>query len=303
MSVQVWIDGRFYDQEDAKISVWDHGFLYGDGVFEGIRAYNGRLFRLEQHLDRLYDSARSIMLEIPLSKKEMQDVIIETCRRNELMNAYIRLVISRGKGDLGIDPRKCSRPTVVVIADKIKLYPEEAYEKGLKMIVASVRKNIPEALNSKIKSLNYLNNVLAKIEAIQAGAWEAVMLSALGYVAECTTENIFICKRGVLHTPPCHVGALEGITRNAVMELAVRMRIETRETLLGSHDLFTADECFVTGTGAEILPVVEIEGRKIGDGSVGKVTMDLLKAFRELTRNEGIPIYRGLDKAVKKLTK
>lgn len=296
MSLQVYIDGKYYNAEDAKISVWDHGFLYGDGVFEGIRTYEGRIFRLDQHMDRFYDSAKSVKLDVHLTKEKMKEAVIETCRLNELMNAYIRLVVSRGKGDLGLDPRKCSKPTLVIIADKIKLYPEEMYKRGLKLIIASTRKNIPEALNSKIKSLNYLNNILAKIEATQAGADEAVMINVDGFVAECTSENIFIVKNGVIYTPPGYVGILEGITRGAVIDLARSMGIKVEIDMLNSHDLFVADECFLTGTGAEMIAAVEINGRVIGNGKPGQLTTKLLAAFRELTKVDGTPIYQGLAK-------
>lgn len=291
MSVQVFIDGKYYGPDDARISVWDHGFLYGDGVFEGIRVYGGRIFRLEDHLRRFYESASTILLEVPYPFDELKEILVDACRRNELVDGYIRLVVSRGKGDLGLDPRKCKKATVVVIADKIKLYPPEAYETGMRIIISSTRKNSPEAISPRVKSLNYLNNILAKIEANQVDAAEAVMLNGAGYVTECTSENIFIVKNGVLKTPAAHVGILEGITRQVVLEIARDLGIPTEEALLNSHDLFVADECFVTGTGAEMLPVVNVSGRTVGTGKPGDMTRRLLAAFREHTRVEGTPVY------------
>lgn len=292
MSLQVYIDGKYYPKEEAKISVWDHGVLYGDGVFEGIRAYHGRVFRLEEHLERLYTSAASIMIHIPMSREEMTEAILDVLRKNELRDAYIRLLVTRGVGDLGLDPRKCARPTIVIIADKIKLYPPEAYEKGLSLIVASTRKNAIDSLSPRIKSMNYLNNILAKMEAINAGAAEAVMLDHNGFLTECTSENIFLIKKEVVFTPTATVGILEGITRSVVMELAGELGYEVQMAFLTMHDLYTADECFVTGTGAEILPVVKVSGRTIGAGRPGPVTRKLLAAFREVVQREGTPIYR-----------
>lgn len=291
MGLIVYLNGEFVPEEEAKVSVFDHGLLYGDGVFEGIRAYNGRVFRLREHLDRLYDSARSINLDIGLSKEEMLEVVLETVRRNRLRDAYIRLVVARGSGDLGLDPRKCKRPTIFCIAAHIELYPKELYEKGLELVTVATRRNLPEAINPRIKSLNYLNNILAKIEATLAGASEGLMLNQEGYVAEATGDNIFLVKNGVLITPPPYVGILEGITRNAVMELAARQGIEVREAVFTRHDVYTADECFLTGTAAEIIPVVKLDGRPIGQGRPGPVTKGLMRAFHELTRVEGEPIY------------
>lgn len=290
MPQQVYINGAFVSAEDAKVSVWDHGFLYGDGVFEGIRAYAGRVFRLNQHLERLYDSAKSIRLSIPMPQQEMHRVILETCGRNEISDGYIRVVVSRGKGDLGLDPRKCSNPSIVVIADKIKLYPEEKYNNGLQVIISSVRRMPPESLDSKIKSLNYLNNILAKIEANTTDADEAIMLNGNGFVTECTAENIFVYKDGVLRTPGRYVGILEGVTRGVVIELAHRNNIVVEETMINPHDLFVADEVFLTGTGAELIPVVSISGRAVGDGKPGPVYKNLLKQFRDITQREGDPI-------------
>lgn len=293
MSLLVYMNGQFVNEENAKVSIWDHGYLYGDGIFEGIRAYNGRIFKLYEHLVRLYKSAKSIKLAIPITIDEMEKAVVETCRRNDLKDSYIRLIVSRGAGDLGIDPRKCKfGAQVCIIADKIALYPEETYESGLKIITASTRKNYISAISSQIKSLNYLNNILAKIEAIEAGVSEALMINAEGYVTECTTENIFIMKDGKLITPPVYVGILEGITRNTVMEIAEKNQIPVREELFITHDIYVSDECFVTGTGAEIIPVVGIDGRSIGDGKPGKVTKRLLNEYRELTNRTGAPIYQ-----------
>jgi branched-chain amino acid aminotransferase len=291
MALQVWIDGQYYDKDNARISVWDHGLLYGDGIFEGIRAYRGRVFRLEEHLERLYRSARSVLIEIPMPLPEMAERVLDCVRRNHLVDAYIRLLVTRGVGDLGLDPRKCRRASVVIIADRISLYPPETYEAGLKLVVAGTRKNAIDALNPRIKSMNYLNNILAKIEAIQAGVAESVMLDRNGFVTECTSENIFTVRDGVLFTPTPVVGILEGITRGVVMEMARSRGTRVEEAFMTTHDLFMADECFVTGTGAEILPVVEISGRTIGDGRPGPVTRELLDAYRDMTRTEGTPVY------------
>lgn len=290
-AVLVYIDGEFVPKEEAKISVWDHGFLYGDGVFEGIRVYNGRVFRLDHHLRRLYNSAKSIALQIPLTYQEMRKTLLEAVRKNNMRDCYIRLVISRGTGDLGLDPRKCKKPTLVIIVDKIQLYPEKLYKEGLKIVIAATRRNLPEALNPKIKSLNYLNNILAKVEAIQAECEEAIMINNQGYVVECTADNIFLVQDGTLLTPPPHVGILEGITRGVIIELAEKMKIPCREELFGSHDVFIADECFLTGTGAEVVPVVSVNGRAIGDGKPGPVTLRLLQAFKEYTQREGVPVF------------
>ncbi|MEW6447949.1 MAG: branched-chain-amino-acid transaminase [Bacillota bacterium] len=287
MGLTIYLDGEYVPEEKAVISVFDHGLLYGDGVFEGIRAYHGRVFKLKEHLDRLYESAKSILLEIPLGKEEMQDVVLETCRRNNIRDGYIRLVVTRGKGDLGLDPKKCPNPSVFCIAASIQLYPPEFYEKGLEVITVPTRRNVPEAVNPRIKSLNYLNNILAKIEAGLIGVQEAIMLTSDGYVCEATGDNIFIVKNGKLVTPPPHLGILEGITRNTVMEIARGKGIPVFERNFTRHDVFIADECFLTGTAAEIIPVVKVDGRVIGDGRPGEVTWDLIRAFRELTKTEG----------------
>lgn len=291
MSLIIYFDGKYVPQEEAKVSVFDHGLLYGDGVFEGIRAYHGRIFKLSEHLDRLYESARTIQLDIGISKEEMEQAVLETCRRNNIRDGYIRLVVSRGPGDLGLDPRKCPKPLVFCIAAKIQLYPEELYEKGLEIVTVATRRNVPEALNPRIKSLNYLNNILAKIEANLAGVPEALMLNNDGYVAEATGDNVFLVKNGVLVTPPPFVGILEGITRNTVMELAREQGMPVEERLFTRHDVYIADECFLTGTAAEIIPVVKADGRTIGDGKPGQVTKDLIHRFRELTKIDGPAIY------------
>jgi len=284
MSLKIYINGRLLAKEDAKISVYDHGLLYGDGVFEGLRSYGGRVFRLEQHIRRLYDSAKAIWLEIPLSPAAMADAVKQTLAANALSDAYIRLVVTRGAGSLGLDPNRTSDPQVIVIADRIQLYPPELYEKGLEIITASTLRNHPAALNARIKSLNYLNNILAKIEGLQAGCIEALMLNHKGEVAECTGDNIFVVHAGVLSTPPTDAGILEGITRQAVIELAASAGIEVRERSLTRHDVYIADECFLTGTAAEVIPVVKVDQRTIGSGQPGPLTRTLTERFHELTR-------------------
>jgi branched-chain amino acid aminotransferase len=286
----VWLNGELVAKSQAKISVYDHGLLYGDGVFEGIRAYNGRVFMLDEHIDRLYDSAKAIWLTIPLTKEQLRQAILQTLRANGLRDAYIRVIVTRGVGDLGLDPRKCHQPNVIIITDHIELFPDELYERGIEMVTVSVRRNVPQALNPNIKSLNYLNNVLAKIEAINAGKPEGLMLTVDGYVAEGTGENIFIAKRGELFTPPAYMGILKGITRQVVMKLAQEMDIPVHEVVLTLHDVYTADECFLTGTGAEIVPVVKLDGRVIGDGTPGKITRALIQKFRAYTQQAGVPI-------------
>jgi len=292
MAQKIYLNGKFVPRKQAKISVFDHGLLYGDGVFEGIRAYDGRVFRLSQHLDRLYDSARAIALKIPLTKKEMEGALIKTLRANSLKSGYVRLVVTRGEGDLGLDPRNCGKPSVFIIADKIELYPEQLYKKGLELATVATKRNIPEAIDPRIKSLNYLNNILAKIEAGLQNMPEAVMLNKDGYVAECTGDNIFIVKDNVLITPPFHVGVLAGITRQTVMELArEKLELLVKEEVFTRFHLYNADECFLTGTAAEVIPVVKIDGRQIADGKPGKITNRLIKKFRDLTKNEGVEIY------------
>lgn len=298
MSAVVCLNGEFVPKAQATVSVYDHGYLYGDGVFEGIRAYNGRVFRLGEHVARLYRSARAIFLEIPCSPAEMSALILETCRRNEIRSGYIRVIVSRGPGDLGIDPRNChGRPTVVVIADKLTMYPAAMYEHGMAVITCSTRRNSPAALDPGIKSLNYLNNILAKIEvnrAARAGGevpvGEGLMLSGDGYVAEATGDNVFLVERGSLVTPPPHVGILEGITRNAVMKLAESLHIRCEERVFTMTAVYGADEVFLTGTGAEVVPVVRVDDRPVGDGRPGPVTRRLIQAFHELVAGEGAPI-------------
>ncbi|OHB43694.1 MAG: branched-chain-amino-acid transaminase [Planctomycetes bacterium GWF2_39_10] len=285
MGLKIYINGQILPQEDAKISVFDHGLLYGDGVFEGIRAYNGKIFTLEEHLDRLYDSATAISLKIPMTKAELADAIKNTMEANNMKDSYIRLVVTRGVGKLGLDPNKCATPQIIIITDTIELYPKALYEKGLDIVTVTTIRNHFSALDPKIKSLNYLNNILAKIESIQAGAGEALMLNKDGYVAECAGDNIFIYKNKTLLTPPTSAGILVGITRNVVMKLAAEMEIKVKEELITRYDLYIAEECFLTGTAAEIIPVVKIDGRTIGTGKPGKITSDLLKRYRDLTRN------------------
>jgi len=286
MSLKIYISGKLYDKADAKISVYDHGLLYGDGVFEGIRAYSGRIFRLKQHVDRLYESAQSIHLQIPMTREAMAQAISETVAANRLSDAYVRAVVTRGAGSLGLDPRKTTDPQIIIIADAISLYPPELYEHGLKIITAGTQRNHPSALNPRIKSLNYLNNILAKIEGTNAGCLEALMLNHKGEVAECTGDNIFIVRHGELHTPGIDAGILEGITRDAVIELAREAGITVVERSMDRHDIYTADECFLTGTAAEVIPVVECDGRAIGEGKPGPVTLDLLRRFHTLVRAE-----------------
>lgn len=284
MAPKVYIGGKLYDKADAKISVFDHGLLYGDGVFEGVRAYSGRVFRLKAHVDRLFESALSIHLKIPLTPDQMAHAVEDTLRQNGLVDAYIRVVVTRGAGGLGLDPRKTTDPQVIIITDKISLYPDELYEHGLKIVTAATTRNHPNAVNPRIKSLNYLNNILAKIEGAQAGCLEALMLNHKGDVAECTGDNLFIVKGGRVHTPSVDSGILEGITRAAVIELAAQAGLEVVERTMDRHDVYTADECFLTGTAAELIPVVECDGRIIGAGKPGPVTRDLRRRFLTLVR-------------------
>lgn len=294
----IYIDGKLYEKEEAKISVFDHGLLYGDGVFEGIRVYNGRVFKLNEHLNRLFGSAKYIMLNIPLTKDELTKAVIETVQANELREAYIRLIVTRGAGDLGLDPRKCPKPSIIIIVDKIELYPKEYYENGLELITVPTRKNIQDALSPCVKTLNYLNNIMAKIEANNAGVLEAIMLNAQGYVAEGSGDNIFVVKNNneaslTLLTPPLWVGALEGITRDTVMNIGKKLGVEVREAVMTRFDLYTADECFLTGTGAEVIPVNKIDNRRIGTGKAGKLTLKITARFHELTQREGTEVYNS----------
>lgn len=284
MSLKIFIAGKFYDKEDAKISVYDHGLLYGDGVFEGLRAYGGKVFRLNEHLVRLYESAKAIWLAIPMPIEKMAAAVNETLKVNNLSDAYIRLVVTRGAGSLGLDPNRTSDPQIIVIADKITMYPAEYYEKGLSIVTASTIRNHPAALSPRIKSLNYLNNILAKIEGLQAGCIEALMLNSKGEVAECTGDNIFLVRHKQLLTPSIDAGILEGVTREAVMESAREAGIEVREIPLTRHDVYVADEVFLTGTAAEVIPVVKVDNRVIGNGEPGPVTRDLMQRFKALTR-------------------
>ncbi|MGD0087724.1 MAG: branched-chain-amino-acid transaminase [Verrucomicrobiota bacterium] len=290
--MKVFIDGKYYDGRAAKISVFDHGLLYGDGVFEGIRAYHGRVFKLREHIDRLFCSAKAILLNIPMSHAHLMHAVVEACRKNKIHDGYIRLVVTRGVGTLGLNPNRCKNPSVIIIADKIQLYPPAFYQKGMEIVTVPTTRNLHSALNPAIKSLNYLNNILAKIEANQAGCEEAVMLNAEGFVAECSGDNLFIVKKGALLTPPLSAGALYGITRGVVMELAEEEGLTVSEPNLTRYDLFNADECFLTGTGAEIVPVVKIDGRVVGTGKPGPITRKLEEEYHTLTKNSGEPIYK-----------
>lgn len=289
--MKIYLNGKFVDKEDAKISVFDHGYLYGDGVFEGIREYNGTVFRLDEHLDRLYGGAKAVMLDIPLTKEEMKEALCETLRQNNLKDSYIRLVVSRGEGDLGLDPRKCSKPTVVIIASSIQLYSKELYDNGMKAMTTYMRRNSPASLDPQIKSLNYLNNILAKIEANRCGYAEAIFLNENGYVAECTGDNIFIAAGGALITPPVTIAALGGITRKTSIEIAQKLGIKVEEKQFTLYNLYSADECFLTGTAAEAIPVVEIDGRVIGTGKPGPITKKILNGFTEVVDKIGTKVY------------
>ena len=284
MALKVWIDGKLLDKDDAKVSVYDHGLLYGDGVFEGIRAYSGRIHRLDVHLRRLYDSAKAIRLTIPISQETFAAAIAETVKANNLTDCYIRALVTRGPGYLGLNPNKCPKPSVIIIADTIEMYPKEVYERGMAVITASVIRNHPNALSPRIKSLNYLNNILAKIEAVDAGVAEAIMLNHEGNVAECTADNIFIVRDGIIYTPTTFDGILEGVTRDTILMLCGRMGIKGVEKTLTRHDLYVADECFITGTGAEVVPVTKIDGRMIGAGEPGPLTNRVMEAFHKFVR-------------------
>jgi len=288
---KIYIDGKFYSEANAKISVFDHGLLYGDGIFEGIRFYNGRVFRLEEHLHRLWDSARSICLEIPMTMREMTEAVLETIRQNHLRDGYIRLLVTRGIGNLGLNPTQCESPSVIIIAATIALYHEDFYRKGLTIVTCATRRSNPASLNPAVKSLNYLNNVMARVEANLAGADEALMLNDAGNVAECTADNVFIVKHGQIFTPPVTAGALRGITRAVVFEIAAELGVKVRETDITRHDVFVADECFLTGTAAEIVPVVKADGRPIGNGKPGPITARIIARFRQVTRETGTPIF------------
>ena len=290
-TMQIYVDGALVSREDAKISVFDHGLLYGDGVFEGIRVYNRRIFRLEPHLERLYTSARALALEIPMSLPAMADAVRDTVRANRREDGYIRLVVTRGTGDLGVDPRNCPKPSIIIIVTGIQLYPPERYAHGLKVITSATRQVSHEAVDPRIKSLNYLKNVLAKIDAQRAGADEAIMLNAEGFIAECSGDNLYVVRNGAVLTPSPQDGALEGITRHALLQLAGEAGIPAREGRLTRFDVYTADECFLSGTGAEVIAMTEADGRKIGDGTPGRITGLLQQAFQALARNEGDPLW------------
>lgn len=288
--MKVYINGKYYEKDDAKVSVFDHGFLYGDGIFEGIRLYKGNVFKLPKHIDRLFRSARAIALDLPWSKQEIIDAVCESCRTNGLTDGYIRLVISRGKGALGLSPRSCTDPQLIIIADQIQLYPHELYDNGLKAITVPTRRNSPAALPPMVKSLNYLNNILAKIEAQNLGFQECLLLNNEGYVAECSGDNVFIIFEGKVITPPVSSGSLGGITRSSVIELAKKLDIPLEEKQLTRFDIWTADECFLTGTAAKLIPLVELDGRKIGDGKPGEITKRLTEAFNEIAPQDGVKI-------------
>lgn len=291
MGLLIYLNGKLVPEEEAKISVFDHGLLYGDGVFEGIRSYNGRIFKLDEHLTRLYNSARAIMLEIPLEFSELKEAIIQTVRANKLRDSYIRVVVTRGVGDLGLDPNKCKMATLFIIASEIQLYPSSLYEKGIDVVTVATRRNLPEAVNPAIKSLNYLNNILAKIEANNAKATEGLIMNQEGFVSECTGENIFIVKGENLLTPPVSAGTLRGITRDVIIELGESIGLKVKEENLTRYDIYSSDEMFLTGTAAEIVPVVKVDGRIIGVGKPGKITKKIREEFISLTQIEGVSIY------------
>lgn len=289
--MKVYIDGQFHDEADAKISVFDHGLLYGDGVFEGIRMYHNRIFKLREHIERLWWSAKAILLDIPMTPEELMRACVESCRVNNLREGYIRLIVTRGRGTLGLDPRRCPKPSVIIIATTIQLYPEKTYQEGLAIATVPTTRNLVNAVNPAIKSLNYLNNILARIEANNAGVEEAIMLNSDGFVAECTADNVFVVQKGRLFTPPLSAGALYGITRNTVLDCARELGIPTGEPNLSRYDLYVADEMFVTGTAAEMVPVVKVDGRVVGTGKPGPLTGKLLAAFREKTKTDGEVIF------------
>jgi len=288
--MKIYLDGKFVDPADAKVSVFDHGLLYGDGVFEGIRLYGGNVFRLEEHLERLEYSAKAIMLDLPLTRKEFSDITCETCRQNGLTDAYIRLVVTRGVGDLGLSPWTCPKPSIFVIASKISLYPQEHYDNGLAIVTVPTRRINPAALPPTVKSLNYLNNILGKIEAQQFGALEAIMLNDQGYVAECTADNIFIVHKGEIITPSSSQGALKGITRDTIFDIAKELNVPIRDANMTRYDVWCADECFLTGSGAEVIPAVKLDGRVIGTGKPGPLTKQILDSFRRRALVEGTKI-------------
>ena len=284
--MKIFIDGKYYEKEDAKISVFDHGLLYGDGIFEGIRIYNGNIFKLKEHIDRLYKSAKAILLTIPMKPEELEKNVEETVRLNNKKDGYIRLVVTRGKGNLGIDPDRCEKASIIIIVSDLQMYPEEFYKNGIEIITSSTIRISPSAFDPRIKSLNYLNNILAKIEAKKAGVLECIMLNNDGYVVECTGDNIFIITDGKLLTPASFIGALDGITKGTIIEISNKLVIPVKEALITKYDLYNADECFLTGTGAEVIPVIKIDGRIIGDGKLGKFTKQLFDGFRRIINEE-----------------
>ena len=285
--MKIYLNGKFVNKEEAKVSVFDHGFLYGDGAFEGIRAYKSRVFRLKEHIERMYETMHTLMIDPRMTKAQMTQAVVDTLKINKIADGYIRLIVSRGDGDLGLDPRKCfGKPNVIIIADKIALYPAELYQKGMEIITVATQKNNANALNPQLKSLNYLNNILAKIEATLCGYNEAIMMDANGYIGECTGDNVFIYKNGVLSTP--HLGRLKGITADAILELAGKLKINVHEGFITRHEVYNAQECFLTGTAAELIPIVKVDGRFIGNGKPGAVTLKLLKAFHQLTLKDGV---------------
>jgi len=286
----IWLDGELVDESAAKISVFDHGLLYGDGIFEGIRFYNGRVFRLESHIKRLFNSAKAILLKLPWSQQEVINHTLDTIRANGLRDGYVRLVVTRGAGGLGLNPYLCEKPSMFIIASTISLYDEKYYQEGLELITCATRRPTPGSLSPQVKSLNYLNNIMAKVEALKAGCLEGVMLNEQGYVAECTGDNVFIMRDGEVITPPVSDGSLDGITRNVVFEICKNEGLTIREASLTRYDLYTADECFLTGTAAEVIPAVKLDQRDIGDGTPGPLTQKLVTAFRALVRSEGTPI-------------
>lgn len=292
MGTCVYINGKIYrDREKATVSVFDHGYLYGDGVFEGIRVYDGLIFKCKEHVDRLYESAKTILLNIPMDKEKMTETMVNTVKESGLRDAYIRLIVSRGVGDLGLDIRLCKKPTVVIIVDKINLYPEERYKKGLKVITTTTRRNRPDSLNAQVKSCNYLNNILGKIEVIRANADEGIMLNDSGYVTEATADNLFVIKGNTMITPPHYFGILIGITRNIVMEIGEKLGLDVKEQGLLIHDVYNADECFLTGSAAELIPIVECDGRVIANGEPGSVFQKLRENFQSVTKNDGVRVF------------
>ena len=291
MQLTIYIDGQFYPEPEAKVSVFDHGLLYGDGIFEGIRFYNGRVFQLREHLERLWDSARAILLTIPMTMDELEAATLETIRKNGLRDGYIRLLVTRGKGNLGLSPDRCPKASVIIIAATIQLYPPEAYDRGMTIVTCATRRTAPAALSPAVKSLNYLNNIMAKIEANMAKADEGLMLNEEGYVAECTGDNVFIVKRGEIYTPPIYAGSLRGITWQAVLDIAAELGLKVNVQQLTRYDIYTADEFFLTGTAAEVIAAVKLDSRVIGDGKPGPITNRIISRFRELTQSSGTPIY------------